>query len=86
MAFIETDDKKMKSRDICNSALFAWEKQDHLRMNDSTRLNNHLRSIDRFSLFDSLFDKLLIAIGRAPEGGLEVEEEFKIIDNIHKML
>ena len=27
-------------------------KQDHLRMNESTRLNNHLSSIDRF---DSLF-------------------------------
>ena len=27
-------------------------KQDHLRMNDSTGLNNHLSSIDRF---DSLF-------------------------------
>ena len=24
------------------------EKQDHLRMNDSTGLNNHLRSIDHF--------------------------------------
>ena len=38
----------MKSIDICNSALFAWEKQDHLRMNDSTGSINHLRSKDRF--------------------------------------
>ena len=48
IAFIETDDKKMKSINISNSALFAWEKQDHLRMNDSTGSNNHLRSIDLF--------------------------------------
>ena len=33
-------------------------KQDYLRMNDSAGLNNHLRSIDRLSLFDSIFDSL----------------------------
>ena len=35
------------------------------------------------------FDKLLIAIGRAPEGELavdQVEEKIKIIGKIHEML
>ena len=42
--------------------LFEFEiEQDHLRMNESTRLNNYLRSIDRFRFVLVVF---LEVIGR----------------------